>query len=208
MHFSRRGLFLLFVAFFTAGILQAKESPKEILERLPQEIAGIPKGEIHDYGDARLGFSAAFNAPGLVITAYVYDLGHPTIGDGLEDPTIKSAFEGAKRDIQIAVDRGAYSDVKTLSEGRGAFHGRELTLSAKYELTRQQGNDVGLRVFSEIHIFGAHNQIIKLRISGDLSKHDTTGPLVEKFVEEFVKAVQLLPPGKLNPAGMMVSGRD
>jgi hypothetical protein len=197
MHFTRRGLLFLLLAFLTAGFLQAKESPKEILERLPQEIAGIRKGEIHDYGDARLGFSVAYDAPGLVITAYIYDLGQSTIADGLDDPIVKDAFAGAKREIQVAADRGAYSDVKVLGDGRGTFHGRELTLSAKYELTRQQGRDAGLRVFSEIHIFGARNQIIKLRISGDLSKHETTGPLAEKFVEEFVKAVQLLPPAKL-----------
>ncbi len=197
MHFLRCSLIFLLLAFFSAGIVQAKESPKEILDRMPQEIAGFHKGEIHGYGDARLGYSAAYDAPGVVITAYVYDLGRQAIADGLDDPIVKSAFEGAKREIQLAWDQGAYSDVKVLNEGRGIFHGRELTLSAKYELTRQEGQDAGLRMFSQIQIFGARNQIIKLRISGDLSKQDTTGPRVEKFVEEFVKAVQLLPPAKL-----------
>jgi hypothetical protein len=190
MNSFRRSLLLLLLALITGGFLHAKDSPKAILERLPQTIADCQKGDLTDYGKPELGYSVAYQANGLSITAYVYDLGRPTIADGIADPGIVKAFELAKSDIKVKESQGAYSGVRLLSEARGS------TLRAKYELVfiNKEGGEVP--VFSEIHVFGAWNQIIKLRITGALKGKETTGPIAEKFVTDFVKAIQLLPPRK------------
>lgn len=190
MNSSRRGLLLLLLVLITGGFLYAKESPRDILERLPQTIGDCQKGDLTDYGKAELRYSVAYKANGLTITAYVYDLGRPTIADGIADPGVVQAFELAKGDIKVKESQGSYSDVRLLSEARGS------TLQAKYELVFIGKGGGKVPVFSQIHVFGAWNQIIKLRITGALEGKDTTGPIAEKFVTEFVKAIQLLPPGK------------
>jgi hypothetical protein len=196
MELRRRALLAVFLALLASWQLSAKEAPKALLSRLPERLADCQRGELADYGDPRLGASIAYHADGLTITVYAYDQGRPTIADGLADPVVQEAFQMAKRDIQAAAQRGDYSDVRLLSEGRGTFHQREATLLAKYELTRQKEPDEGLKVFSEIHVFGAWNHIFKLRISGKLDAQEKLAPTASRFVAELLKAIEYLPPAQ------------
>ena len=194
MNLPRHTVLVLLLTLVTGGLLRAKDSPKTILDRLPDRLAGCQKGDLHNYDDPRLGSSVSYNIPGMTITVYAYDLGQQTIADGLDDPIVQNAFQMAKNEIQGALKQGIYSEATLISEGKGTFHQHEATWQAKYELTRKGERDSGLKVFSEIHIFGAWNQIIKLRISGDLRAREKNEPIAQQFVADFLKAVEFLPP--------------
>jgi len=169
--------------------LSAKDTPRAILSGLPDTIADCKHGEIEDYGDPRLGCSVDYAMPGLLITIYVYDQGRRRIADGITDSLVTQSFAMAKADIQTAVTRGMYSGAKLESDGKVSHDGGFETLSARYYLTREQEPDTGLKMFSEIHIFGARDHIIKIRVSGEKSREAELGKIVDQFIPAFVSAL-------------------
>jgi hypothetical protein len=181
---------VLLLALFLPFTLCAKDAPDVILKSLPEEIAGCKRGELHDYGDARLGQSVDYQVPGLLMTVYVYDQGRAEIAEGLKDPVVQRSFEMAKGDIDVAVEKGYYADVQLLSDGKAFHEGGVETLCARYRLTRLKGNDAGKRFFSEIHILGARDHIIKLRVTGSLEDEAKFGKVLEKLVPAVIKAIK------------------
>lgn len=183
------------LAFLLPFIVRAKDAPEAILKQLPQTIAGCERDEIEDYGDPRLGCSIPYRMAGLAITVYVYDQGRPQIADGITDPFITQSFEMAKKEILRALQKGSYSDVQSRSEGK-AMYGNLETLCARYYLTRAQGPDAGVKLFSEIHIFGARDHLIKLRVSGESTREAELGKVVEQFIPELMKAIKPVQMGR------------
>jgi len=53
-----------------------------------------------------------------------------------------------------------------------------------------QGADAGHRFFSEIHVLGARDYIIKLRVTGRIEDEAKFGKVLEKFVPAIVKAIK------------------
>jgi hypothetical protein len=182
--------FLVLLALLLPITLSAKDAPDAILKSLPSEIAGCERGELKDYGDARLGQSVVYQVPGLVVTVYIYDQGRPHIADGIGDSNVTKAFEMAKGDIDVATQQGYYSDVKPTNDGKAIHDGGVETLCARYRLTRMQGSDAGQRFFSEIHVLGARGYIIKLRVTGRIEDEAKFGKVLEKFVPAIVKAIK------------------
>jgi hypothetical protein len=172
------------LALLLPGGLSAKDSPRDILGHLPVTIAGCERGEIRGFGDARLGQAATYTVRGLVITVYVFDLGKAHVADGLGDELIAEAMAMAKQDIQQ--QRKALK-VEFRDEAKASFPGGFETLRARYFFNR--GVTTGTELFSEVHVFGAHDQIIKLRISGELEKEEKMGKVVEEFIPTLMKAL-------------------
>ncbi len=179
---------LLLVVCFVCQAM-AKDAPETILKRLPQTLAGCERGEARDYGDPRLGWSIAYNSGGVVITVYAYDQGHAHVADGITDQTIRDCFTMARKDIQIAAAKGIYSDVEDRTEGQETHDGVEM-LYARYRLTFAQGKVAGVRAASEIHIFGARDQIIKIRVTAALREEERLANVMGEFLPALVKAIQ------------------
>ena len=192
----RRAILAMVFMLVAVGRIEAKDTPAAILSRLPKQIGGLDHGKLSDFDDPKLGASIPFNGKGLTITLYVYDLGHEKITDGIADPIVQRAFEMAKGEIQAAKESGRYSEMKLLSEGRGAYQGREAVLEAKYDLAMRLNNGESIPVFSEIHVFGAWNHIFKLRITAGRENRNTLSPKTARFIAELLKAVEFLPPGQ------------
>jgi len=170
--------------------LDAKETPQAILNGLPQAIAGCERSEFRDYGNPKLGGSVAYQSPGFVITVYAYDQGEPHIADGITDRAVTESLTMAKKDIETAQSKGVYSDAQFRSEGKATYNGGFETLCARYRLTFAQGKLAGVKVFSEIHVFGARDHIIKLRISGKLDEEEKLGKVLDQFIPALMKAIQ------------------
>ena len=178
-------LFTLFLPF----LLDAKDTPQAILNQLPQTIAGCERGKIKDYEDPGLGASAAYNTPWVIITVYVYDQGHPRIAEGITDRFVTQNFAGAKNDIKTALEQGTYSSVKIRSDGRAIHEGGFETLYASYFLTHAEGPLAGRKMLSELHIFGARDQLIKIRISSELANETERNKTLDHFIPAFIKAI-------------------
>lgn len=180
---------VLLIALCLVGPAMAKDAPETILKRLPQTLAGCERGEARDYGDPRLGWSMAYNLGGVVITVYAYDQGHAEVADGIADQTIRDCFTMARKDIQIAAAKGIYSDVEDRSEGKETYDGFEM-LYARYRLTFAQGRVAGTRAASEIHIFGARDQIIKIRVTAALNEEERLVRVMGEFLPALAKAIR------------------
>jgi hypothetical protein len=182
-------MLLVLFALFLPAVLSAKDSPEDLLRHLPKTIAGCERGVIRDYGAPELGCSVGYKVPGLLITVYIYDLGNAHVADGLGDRLIADAMALAKKEIQRSGQTGDYTKVEFRDEARVNFDGGYQTLRARYYLTRNTGDDKGLEVFSEIHVFGARDQIIKFRISGEKDREEELSKVVKEFIPALMKAL-------------------
>ena len=108
--------------------------------------------------------------------------------------TRDQAFKDAQADIEAAKKAGNYSEVKQLPLGdeKTSFG----TLCARYHLIRARGSDKGLKMFSEVHVFGARNHIIKIRVSGDREKEEALRKTLGKMLPEICAAVRKPEPPK------------
>lgn len=179
---------LLFL-FFLPQSLRAAEEPQEILRALPKTIAACEQGDLKDYG-GDLGSSIAYRKEGLLFTVYVYDLGHPKIGEALTDPVLKEAFESARKELTAAAAQGYYEDLKERDAGRAEFGKEHETLRARYHLTQAMGKAAGTKSLSEIHVFGARGQIIKLRITGTMEKAGEHEKAIAQFIPKLMELLR------------------
>ncbi len=178
MNFPRALLALLSLLFPLSLI--AKDSPETILESLPTTLAGCERGKIDSYGDPGLGQSASYRVAPLLITVYVYDLNQPKIADGIDDPLVRKAYAMAKEDILTAQQTKSYSSVDLLRDGKFSPREGVTVMRAQYHLAiNNQGNDV--RVYSEIHLFGARDHLVKLRCTCPREEEERCKPLIDAF---------------------------
>ena len=179
---------VFFLLIFMLCVATAKDQPRTILESLPEDLAGCTKDKYYAYDEAGLGGSIAYKKTGLVVTVYAYDLGKDKIADGTEDPTVKQTFTQANEDIFTAQKAGYYSKVERIKDGFV-----KVTVGAlvsRYVLTRSsKARSDGLEVFSEIHVFGARDHIIKFRISGDLKAQKELHETLQKLLPLIQKAI-------------------
>jgi|GEM_PF-6414592 len=170
--------------------LVAGEKPATILESLPAQLAGCEREKVHDYDQPGLGASVAYKKPGFLCTVYIYDLEQPNIGESLTDPVLQKAYEGARAELKEAVKQGYYSNLEELDHGTVALKSGEKVLQARYRLTREKGRDAGLRVYSEIDVFGARHQIAKLRISASVDNETEHLKTIEQLAPAVLAALR------------------
>ena len=185
-----RTIAAFFISLFLACATQGKENPEALLERLPGTLAGLKREEIKGYDKPELGASASYKKAGLLVTVYLYDFGVEEIGDGLDDATVRKAFQMAVSDITEAAKKGYYSDVEEVDEGTASFGNNRRTLRSRFRLTRLKGSDAGERFVSEIHAWGALGHIIKLRMTGTVEEEAEHSKTLEKFVPGLMDALR------------------
>jgi hypothetical protein len=184
------GHFRIFLLLLLPISLFAGASPEAVLQTLPKTLGGCTLEEIHKYDQPGLGASAAYKQDGFLCTVYVYDLGKPKIGTSLKDPVLLDAFAGAQAEIKKAVEAGYYSDLEERDSGTANFGKDHQILRARYRLTRLKGADNGQRFLSDIYVFGAQGQIIKLRISASVDKEEEHSKTIEEMVPVIMDAVR------------------
>lgn len=168
--------------------LWGKEKPAEILAAMPENFADFQRTEVHKYDEPGLGASIAYRKPGLVVTVYAFDRDIDKVKDGMTDPGVTSEIKKAVAEIEAAKQAGYYSKatvVKVANE-QTAFG----TLQANLLLTRNRPPDEGLAAFSEIHVFGARDHIIKLRISGAEESQKEHRATLDKVLPEICSAIR------------------
>ncbi len=184
-----RLLTLIFLTLWPLCLL-AGDPPEVILKALPEKIAGCQRDDIHPYDKVELGASAAYKTVGLLVTVYIYDLGHQNIGEALSDPILREAFESAQSELKEADHSGFYTGLEERDSGTANFGPGHQVLRARYRLTRVKGENAGQRFFSEIHVFGAKGNIVKLRISGSLANETEHAKTIEQFIPALMDSLQ------------------
>jgi hypothetical protein len=184
-----RSLLLFFLWLLPLSLVAGDAAA--ILKSLPTSITGCEAKpeELKVYDKPGLGASLTYHKPGLIVTVYAYDLDQTGIAGGLEDPTVKKAFTMAVSDIKEATKQGYYSKLEELDNGTATF-GTDRTLRSRFRLTREKGPDAGVRFVSEIHVWGAAGNIIKLRVSGDTEREAEHTKSLEKFIPALMEALR------------------
>lgn len=170
------------------GVAAVKEPPQTILESLPATLAGCSRGEYHAYEETGLGGSVAYRKSGLLVTVYAYDLGKDEIADGVEDETVRKAFEDANAELLMAKQAGYYTKVERRKDGMKKEPPDALV--SRYVIIRAKGPDSGLELFSEIHVFGARGHVIKFRISGNQTEEPQSRKILHELLPSLHKALE------------------
>jgi hypothetical protein len=171
----------------------AKDSPEALLKQLPETLGDCQRGELQNYGDPRLGWSIAYNdRHGMVITVYAYDQGAAKIADGISDRIITDSFASARRDIHVAMTKSMYSDVQPFDDGKATIEGMDI-LFARYHLTFAKGEVAGKKAVSALYIFGAHDEIIKIRATAPADDEPHASKVLAAFLPALVKSIQRPP---------------
>jgi hypothetical protein len=190
--------------------LAAREKPETILEALPAQLAGCERTEVHTYDEPKYGASIAYRKDGFLVTVYVYDMDEKVIGEKLDDPVLKSAFEFSIRELEEAARQGYYAGLEERDSGRAKFGPGHEVLRARYRLTRTKGAAAGERAFSEIHVFGAQGYIIKLRVTGALEGEAAHAKTLEQMVPALMDKLRKTPgpriPAKVEAAAFPPPG--
>jgi hypothetical protein len=183
--------FALLLSVFLPFSVRAAEESITILKALPATLAGCVRGEVKTYDKAALGASAPYRKGGLVISLYIFDLGRKDIGTSLDDPILQQAFRSGVEDIEKTAKTGeAYGNLEERDTGKAKFGKTGHTLRARYRMTWKSGDRVGQRVISELHVFGARGQIVKLRITGDAENEALHMKTIEEFIPALVDALR------------------
>jgi len=183
-------LYSLLLALLLPLQVSAKDLPEALLKQLPEKLGDCQRGELRDYGDPRLGWSVAYNDHhGTVITVYAYDQGLAKIADGIGDRIITESFAAARRDIHIAMTKGMYSDVQPFDDGKATIEGMDI-LFARYHLTFAKGEAAGQKAVSALYIFGARDEIIKIRATAPADDEARVSKVLAEFLPALVKAIQ------------------
>jgi hypothetical protein len=183
-------LFLLYLALLLPFQAGAKDSPEAFLKQLPETLGGCDRGELRDFGDPRLGWSIAYHdKKGMTITVYAYDQGVEKIADGIRDRIITDSFAAARGEIHLALTKGMYSEVQPRDDGKATIEGMEI-LFARYQLTFAKGQAAGMKAVSALYIFGARNEIIKIRASAPATEEAHAANVLTEFLPALVKAIQ------------------
>jgi hypothetical protein len=170
---------------------------------LPAALGKLRRTEVTDDEATHpgLGIGAAYDAPGLKATIYIYTLGQKSIPNGVESQILKASYEAAKNDLRKASELGIYtltSDIKSRSSYLIPGSKAVPVLLAEFSY-RQKGAEFS----SWLYMTGAGNQIIKLRLSSLTGERRA----VEPKRRGFLAAVADLLPRQSSSAAGAVPGK-
>src|SRR5205823_10753372 len=80
------------------------------------DVKGFDRGKPRTFPQAALGYSIAYNGPGVVASVYVYDKGLKKIPDGVTSDVVKAEMKQAAGDLELARKQGLYTKVKEVGK--------------------------------------------------------------------------------------------
>lgn len=163
-------IFLVSSFLFTSHFYIAEATPYKHPETglvFEETMGGLNKGNFRNFEEKYpgLGVSIGYNASGITVTVYIYNLGMESIDDNLESPSFKRHFKEVIRDIFAAEKAGHYKDV-TLLQIRAIDLGPKKTcpraLAASLSYTQGEINRL-----SKVYLLVYKQQFLKIRFTHD-----------------------------------------
>lgn len=157
--------------------------------KLPQNIGPLRYSGENRYSDRRMGRAFTYNASGISLKIYVYDLGLRDIPDGANSVAACEQFESAKREIERG---GNYENVSLRGEFTRAMADGVAPLLAReavYEFDRN-----GIHVVSALWVTAANGYFLKLRLSLREEVADELADAREQVLGSIAAALAARPP--------------
>jgi hypothetical protein len=173
-----RPLFALVATLALVGAVRS-EAPKIDFP----EVKGLTRGKVKTYPQAELGYSLSYDAPGFVVTVYVYDRGIKKIPDGAKSDEAKDEMKRLAEELDLVVKQGIYKSVKEVGKEETVPFGKgkdaPSALRRRFEIERKDGVKL-----SEGYITGYKNHFVKIRIT-----HDPDDKEAPKKIEALLEAI-------------------
>lgn len=158
-----RSLFALSALFALVGIAQPADDPPGPKIEWP-DVKGFTRGKVQTFPKAELGYSVAYDTPGLAVTIYVYNLGLKKIPDGAKSDEVKDEMKRTVADLDRAKQAGLYKSVKEIGKEEtvalGKVKGAPSALRRQFEVERKDGVKL-----SAIYVTGYKDHFVKIRIT-------------------------------------------
>jgi len=133
----------------------------------PDQLAGMDRGTVTDFEKEHPGYgvSIGYNAPGITVTIYLYNLGMESLSDSLESPVLAAHFEQVVEDVVQAGRMGMYDSLQKTAEAVVVFPPRQSghgALSANFSMVQQ-----GVDRISNLYLLVYRNHFLKVRFTYD-----------------------------------------
>lgn len=155
---------------------------------LPDLMATLQKEEgVTDF-EPRLpggGIGVGYDGPGITVTVYIYTANHKSIPDSLQSALIKEHFKQVENDIVQQGVRGAYTNVKKLSQdviAWGSDGTGPKSLHSSFSFA-QGGSDR----LSHLFLLAYRDHFLKVRFTYDREVQPEAEKILKNFLAEFGK---------------------
>lgn len=159
---------LLLLAAAVGGPAPAEDDPKlpAVKVDLP-EVDGLTRTKPRTFPDPRLGYSVAYQAPGVAVSVYVYDKGVAGIPAGAGGEVIRKEARQAADDIRTAQKQGGYKSVKEVGKEEVVRLGKGKdapeAVRRRFEVVRAEGDETR----SDVYVTGYKGHFVKVRVTYD-----------------------------------------
>jgi len=155
----------------------------------PDRLAGMERGTVTDFEKEHPGYgvSIGYNAPGITVTIYVYNLGMESLSDSLESPELLEHFGQVVEDVMQAGRMGLYNSLQKTSESVVVFPPRQSgrgALCATFSCVQQ-----GVERNSNLYLLAFRNHFLKVRFTSDRSVQAQAEDTLDRFLAYLAASV-------------------
>lgn len=149
----------------------------------PDQLAGMDRGMVTDFEAEQpgLGVSVGYNAPGITLTIYLYNMGMESVPDNIESAIFISHFKQVVDDVVQAGQAGYYGNLKKTSETSVPLLIRKngpRAFSASFSYTQN-----GVDRLSKLDLLPFRKHFLKVRFTYDRDIQATAQNTLEKVLE-------------------------
>ncbi len=196
MNLSEKRCMAIFSLTFFLIFLVCHESSAEPYQHpatgfvFPDHFAEMDKGKVTDYEKDHpgLGVSASYDAPGITLTIYLYDMGMKSISSDLNSAVFTEHFEQVVGEVIQAENRGVYSSVMRLSEAEVFLSSTQTgprALAASFSYVQN-----GRERLSKLYLTGYKDHFLKVRFTYDKIVQIKGEKTLKQFLDELSMIIQ------------------
>lgn len=164
-------LAIVSISLFCLLSLPADENTKQKSEKLvfKNKIGTLVKGEKHDFEKKYpgLGISVPYNAPGITLTIYKYNMGMKKIPEDTSSKVLQKHFKIIQSNIYSLEKEGKYKSVKKLLTETTDIGKEKKALHSEFEYIQS-----GKKRKSHIYLWVHNDNFIKIRFTYDIEKKE------------------------------------
>lgn len=149
----------------------------------PDQLADMDRGKVTDFEaeEPGLGVSIGYNAPGITLTIYLYNLALEPFPDSLESPAFAAHFKQTVDDVVQAGQLGYYVGLKKTAEtavSLTARHDGPKALCASFSYAQN-----GVERLSKLYLFPCRNHFLKVRFTCDRTLQHLAEDTLDQVLE-------------------------
>lgn len=149
----------------------------------PERLAGMDRGKVTDFETEQpgLGVSIGYNAPGITVTIYLYNMGMESVPDSLQSPVFRSHFKQVVDDVVQAGQLGYYGNLKKTSETAVSLSALQTGPNALCASFIYIQNDV--ERLSKLYLLPFRKHFLKVRFTYDRNIQSKAEDTLKKFLD-------------------------